>query len=117
MIYYKMSEKLPRRIYVNEGGIFINYDIVEGVDEMEKFGIVASGYIEAPHKGRVALARLHAELQNIADRFGPVSDLVEPITPQGKRFFRKVREEGELYQEEEWVFGVRHLVQRFNPRK
>lgn len=117
MIYYKMSEKLPHRFYVNEGGIFISYDIVEGVGVMEKFGIVASGYIEAPGKGRAALRVLHEGLQDIADRFGPVSDLVEPMTPQGKKFFRRVRDEGVLYQEEDWVFGVRHLVQRFTPRK
>lgn len=102
----------------NQNGIWMHYDLWFGIDEYEKFGIAVRGRFEARGKGAEAIKILQSHLQTVADRYKTkVTHIVEPETPEAKRFFLKSRMNHGQYLDEVWMEGTRFLIQTFEPRK
>lgn len=112
-----MERKIVPPFEYNQDRIWMHFDLWFGVEEYEKFGIAVRGRLEARGKGREAITILQSHLQEVANHYQTkVTHIVEPETPDAKKFFRKSREKHGQYIEEVWMEGTRFFIETFEPK-
>lgn len=112
-----MERKMIPQFKYNQNGIWMHFDLWFGSDEYEQFGIAVRGRIEAKGKGAAAIEILQKHLQNVANTYQiKVTHIVEPETPDAKRFFLKSRTKHGQYLNEVYMEGRRFFLQEFTPR-
>lgn len=95
----------------------MHYDLWFGSGEYERFGIAVRGRFDARGKGAEAIRILQQHLQQVADEYHTkVTHIVEPETPDAKKFFLKSRTIHHQYLEVVYMEGTKFFIETFEPR-
>lgn len=115
MEYKDIYGKYHTRFDISAPGIDVSYEVYLGSGLTANWGLVATGFFQAPGHGREAVLLVGERLQLLADTSRlSVLDLVEPDNGRSKAFFFKLAGEG-IYRIAS--FGNQHYcIREFLPK-